>query len=99
MSSDSIDLGASLTDRVDTFVGIAGANYGLAACYADILDDTCNKKNGFYPGYAIGPMGLSDYLQELNDDKTREGSYVASILSTFDDLILFGDLVYGRYTS
>lgn len=99
VKSDSLDLGAALTSRVDTFVGIAGANWGLAICFSDPLPATCSAKNGFYPGYMIGPMGLSDYLSELNNDKTKEGSYVASILSTFDDLILFGDLVYGKYTS
>lgn len=99
VSSDHFDLGAPLTSKVDTFVGIAGANWGLTACYLDPLPGTCSKSNGFYPGYAIGPLGLSDYLSELNKDSTREGSYVASILSTYDDLILFGDMVWGKYTS
>lgn len=29
---ESFDLGKPLTDRVDTYVGIAGPNWGLAAC-------------------------------------------------------------------
>jgi len=28
-----VDLGEALTNRVDTFIGIAGANYGLVACF------------------------------------------------------------------
>ncbi len=99
VSSDDFDLGASLAGKVDAFVGIAGANWGLTACYLDPLPGTCSKKNGFYPGYAAGPLGLSDFLSELNKDDTKEGSFVASILSTEDDLIMFGDLVWGKYTS
>jgi len=95
----SFNLGSSLASRVDTFVGICGANWGLAACAADFIDDTCNNVDGFYPGWAIGPLGLSTYLDDLNSDKTKEGSHVFAMLSTWDDLILFGDLVYGRYTS
>jgi len=47
----------------------------------------------------MGPKGLSAFLEELNSDGTREGDFVVSMLSTMDDLILYGDLVYGRYTS
>mmetsp|Transcript_14073 Transcript_14073/g.13676 ORF Transcript_14073/g.13676 Transcript_14073/m.13676 type:complete len:145 (+) Transcript_14073:494-928(+) len=100
VKSDNFDLGDSLSHRVDAFVGIAGANYGLTTCYgeSEFLLKTCNNKNGFYPG-VMKDVGLSDYLDEMNKDGTREGDYVASILSTFDDVILFGGLVFGRYTS
>jgi len=63
------DLGPSLAGKVDTFVGIAGANWGLTACYLDPLPGTCSSLNGFYPGYAYGPLGLSSYLADLNNDK------------------------------
>ena len=99
VSSDNIDLGPSLTSKVDTFLGIAGGNWGLVECFQDPLPATCNSHNGFYPGYAMGPKGLSDYLDELNSDGTKEGSFVASMFSTFDDVILYGDLVWGQYTS
>jgi triacylglycerol lipase len=82
VNSDSFDLGVALTNKVDAFVGIAGANWGLTTCYELPMYQTCNNNNGFYPGYMAGPVGLSDYLSELNNDKTREGSFVASILST-----------------
>lgn len=32
--TEEFDLGKPLTDKVDTFVGIAGGNWGLANCYA-----------------------------------------------------------------
>jgi len=93
------NLGDSLADKVDTFVGIAGANWGLVTCYLMPIYGTCSKVNGFYPGYAIGPLGLSQYLSDLNNNVIKEGSHVFSMLSTYDDLILYGDLVYGQYTS
>lgn len=62
VDSDTFNLGDALTDKVDTFVGIAGANWGLTACYELPMYATCNKNNGFYPGYMVGPVGLSDYL-------------------------------------
>lgn len=92
-------LGESLANKVDTFIGIAGATWGLTTCYLLPAYATCNALNGFYPGYAIGPMGMSSYLQDLNNDKIKEGDQVYSIFSTQDDLIGFGDIVWGRYTS
>ena len=94
------DLGPSLASKVDTFIGIAGANYGLVAC--DLLPygyPTCNSLNGFFPGDSLGVKGLSQYLRDLNNDMQKEGDHVFSIFSTADDLIGFGDLVYGRFTS
>lgn len=93
------DLGPTLSGKVDVFVGIAGANWGLVTCYELPEYQTCNTLNGFYPGYAIGPLGLSKYLHELNEDAMKEGSYTYGLLSKFDDLIGFGDLVWGKYTS
>lgn len=93
------NLGVSLANKVDTFIGIAGATWGLTICYELPMYATCNSLNGFYPGYAVGPMGMSNYLQELNNDQIKEGSHVFSIFSTQDDLIGFGDIVWGRYTS
>lgn len=76
------NLGPSLANKVDTFIGLAGATYGLTNCYLVPMFATCNALNGFYPGYAIGPMGMSTYLQELNDDKIKEGDYVYSLFSS-----------------
>lgn len=93
------NLGPSLSNMVDTYIGIAGANWGLVNCYLAPFIPTCNVLNGFYPGYAIGPMGMSTYLTELNNNQIREGSHIYSLFSVMDDLISYGDIVYGRYTS
>ena len=95
------DLGPPLTDRVDTFVGIAGANRGLAACYYYRDQPTCSDRDGFFPGRLSfwGLAGLSDVLEALNSAPGFEGQHVYSIWSAADQLIGFGGLVYGRYTS
>jgi triacylglycerol lipase len=99
----SYNLGASLTSSVDTFVGIAGANWGLVSCYqTGGATPTCAATNGLYPGYAAGspPWGLSNILYNINySNSAYEGAYVYTIWSTVDEVIGYGNLVYGRYTS
>lgn len=100
----SYNLGASLTSSVDTFVGIAGANWGLVSCYqTGGATPTCASTNGLYPGYSAWvpyPLGLSNILYNLNSSGSHyEASNVYSIWSTVDEVIGYGDVVYGRYTS
>ena len=98
---DGHALGPPLTGQIDTFVGIAGANRGLTACYFARQSPTCSNQDGFFPGYAFfwGVTGLSDFLRELNAQSVFEGSHVYSIWSRADQVIGFGGLVYGKYTS
>lgn len=99
---DGRDLGPPLTGRVDTFVGIAGANLGLASCFlAESKYPTCSDEDGFYPGRISlsGVKGESDFLAGLNDESRYEGDHLFSIWSRADQLIGFGGLVYGNYTS
>ncbi|WP_081413835.1 lipase [Eisenibacter elegans] len=93
----SYNLGARLT-YIDTFVGIAGGNRGLANCYNTPLLPTCGATNGFYPGYALGGVGLSQYLSQLNSASGREGDYVYTIWSTQDQLVGYGGVVWGNLT-
>ncbi len=96
------DLGPPLTGRVDAFVGIAGANRGLANCFAAVWTaPTCSADSGFFPGYLGfgGLWGVSRFLSELNDAAHFEGDRVYSIWSTSDQVVGYGGVVYGRYTS
>lgn len=99
----SYNLGSPLTSSVDAFVGIAGANWGLVSCYqTGGSTPTCAATNGLYPGYAAGspPWGLSNILYNENYSGSHyEGSFVYTIWSTVDEVIGYGDVVYGRYTS
>ncbi|KAI1717092.1 lipase (class 2) domain-containing protein [Ditylenchus destructor] len=46
-------LGPPLTERIDTFLGIVGPNYGLCVCQlAQTVPAWCNALDGLYPGYS-----------------------------------------------
>jgi pimeloyl-ACP methyl ester carboxylesterase len=95
-------VGGSLTSRVDTFVGIAGANRGLVACYqTGPSTPTCGSTNGLYPGYwnGVGVSGRSNFLQDLYSGSGYEGAYRYSLFSTEDNVIGYGNVVYYEYTS
>lgn len=93
-------LGGSLTSRVDTFVGIAGGNLGLASCYATPGVPTCGATNGFYPGQLIGFVvyGMSNILSDINASARYEGAFRYSIWSTVDEIVGGACLVWGRNT-
>ncbi|MCE9668711.1 lipase family protein [Myxococcus stipitatus] len=102
LNGGSYDVGASLTSSVDTFVGIAGANLGLTSCYlTGPSTPTCGATNGLYPGYLFGGvvLGRSAFLDNLRSKSGYEGSYRYSIFSTADEIIGYGGVVYGSYTS
>lgn len=51
LAGGKYDLGESLTKRIQVFVGLAGANYGLSSCYTSGTSlPTCGMTNGFFPG-------------------------------------------------
>jgi triacylglycerol lipase len=93
-------LGAALTNRVDTFVGIAGGNLGLASCFATPGVPTCGATNGFYPGTLVGliVVGMSNILQDINATQRYEGAFRYSIWSTVDEVVGGACLVWGRNT-
>ncbi len=103
LNGGNYNLGANLTSSVDTFVGVAGANRGLVSCYQiGGTTPTCANTNGLYPGYLIGflgPYGVSNILTNINASSHYEGTYVYSMWSTVDEVIGYGDVVYGQYTS
>ncbi len=76
-------LGKAMTDSVDTFVGIAGANRGLAsAAFTGDLFPTTNRVSGLHPG--------SEFLKDLNAVNHDEGSHVYSMWSHVDQLVGVG---------
>ncbi|MFL5352828.1 lipase family protein [Archangium sp.] len=95
-------IGPSLTSSVDTFVGIAGASLGLTSCYqTGPTTPTCGSTNGLYPGVfnGISVSGRSAYLNDLMSSSGYEGAFRYTIWSTADEVIGYGDVVYGSYTS
>lgn len=81
-------IGPSLRDKVHAFIGIAGANYGLTACYGVSPDKypTCNKVDGFYPGL-MASSSPSTYLNQLNVEGGPEGDGIFTIWSKYDNVI------------
>jgi len=77
------NLGEAMTGSVDTFVGIAGANHGLAAAMmmGDLVPTT-NKTSGLHP--------QSELLKDLNKVDHDEGSHVFSIWSHADEVVGVG---------
>jgi hypothetical protein len=102
LNGGNYNLGASITSSVDTFVGIAGANRGLVSCYqTGGTTPTCANTNGLYPGYLYFGfvLGVSNILTNINASSHYEGTYTYSIWSSVDEIIGYGDVVYGQYTS
>jgi triacylglycerol lipase len=93
----SYNVGPSLSSKVKNFIGLAGANYGLTACYSTSILPTCNAKDGFYPG-ALASSGPSKFLNELNTNGALEGQNVHTIWSKYDDLIGLQCVVWGKVT-
>lgn len=94
----SYDVGAPLTSKVKTFVGLAGANLGLNQCYGATAIPTCGAVDGFYPGL-LSTSGPSKYLAEINSNSAAEAGKVYTIWSKYDDLIQSQCLVWGKVTS
>ena len=96
-SAGSYEVGPSLGSKVKTFVAIAGANLGLTACYSSSILPTCNTKDGFFPGLTPASHP-SDYLNNLNTSGQKEGSNIYVIWSKYDNILLYGCLVWGKIT-
>lgn len=60
------DIGPSLTSKVSVFIGLAGANLGLTACFNGAAIPTCSNVDGFNPG-SLPSSGPSKFLSELNN--------------------------------
>lgn len=97
-----IDLGPSLQAQLSTFVGIAGANRGLAVARTNPLVRVWNPLDGFYPGLdtSAGVVGLSRFLRDINN-RDPEAERVYSIWSRKDAVVdvSLGGIPSGRIPS
>eukprot|EP00347_Sterkiella_histriomuscorum_P003794 403362914 len=93
-------IGEPLNKRVNTFIGIAGRNWGKSACLISFYYDNyrnCNRLNGGYPGDEDAqpyPKNMSLALLELNVNPIKEAEHTYAIFSVYDSPIMFS-----RYTS
>ncbi|VDO69581.1 unnamed protein product [Heligmosomoides polygyrus] len=73
--------GPPLTEIIDTFVSVAGANHGSALCVVPIPIGTCNRRTGLHCD--------SVFLQDINNQARYEATYIFSIFSSADEKIGF----------
>uniref|UniRef100_A0A1I7RYT1 Alpha/beta-hydrolase n=1 Tax=Bursaphelenchus xylophilus TaxID=6326 RepID=A0A1I7RYT1_BURXY len=77
------DLGPPLTDRVESYLGVAGAMRGSVLCmgiFSDLIP-ICNRKNGLNEN--------SDFIKDINSQSKYESSRVLILESRDDDMIGF----------
>ncbi|KAI1726780.1 lipase (class 2) domain-containing protein [Ditylenchus destructor] len=74
-------LGPPLTEHIDTFLSVAGANYGSSLCIVPIPLGTCNKRNGLHCE--------SEFLSDINAQMRYEAEHIFSIFSTSDEKVGF----------
>ncbi|VDN21445.1 unnamed protein product [Gongylonema pulchrum] len=74
-------LGPPLTELIDTYLSVAGANYGSVLCIVPIPVGTCNRRTGLHC--------KSTFLQDINAQTRYEGTFIFSIFSDGDEKIGF----------
>lgn len=93
----SYNVGPALTNKIKTFIGLAGANLGLTACMGGGTIPTCSNIDGFNPGSTM-TAGPSTFMKELNSDGIAEAGKVYTIWGQYDTTIGIGGLVWGKVT-
>lgn len=66
------EVGLSLSNRVKSFIGLAGVNLGLMQCIPNFAFNYCNKVDGLFPG-ATAFSNPSTFLNNLNAMGGTEG--------------------------
>ena len=88
-------IGLPIANRINTFIGMAGANWGASLCMMkDFVDNFrgCSILNGFFPGSKDDdpmPKDMSLFLKELNINPTKEADQTFAIYSLYDSVKLF----------
>lgn len=86
-AAGTYDVGLSLSNRVKSFIGLAGVNLGLMQCIPNFALNYCNKVDGLFPG-ATAFSNPSTFLSNLNTMGGTEGEKVYTVWSKYDELIL-----------
>uniref|UniRef100_A0A915PVB7 Triacylglycerol lipase n=1 Tax=Setaria digitata TaxID=48799 RepID=A0A915PVB7_9BILA len=85
LGGDCVDtreiLGPPLTELIDTYLSVAGANHGISSCFIPIPVGACNRRTGLHC--------RSTFLQDINGQTRYEGTFIFSIFSDADEKIGF----------
>ncbi|KAK6104786.1 Lipase (class 2) family protein [Brugia pahangi] len=83
LGGDCVDtreiLGPPLTELIDTYLSVAGANYGMISCFIPIPVGACNRRTGLHC--------RSTFLQDINGQISYEGTFIFSIFSDSDEKV------------
>lgn len=71
--------GPPLTELIDTYLSVAGANYGIITCFIPIPVGACNRRTGLHC--------RSTFLQDINGQIAYEGIFIFSIFSDSDEKV------------
>ncbi|CAO4364947.1 unnamed protein product [Caenorhabditis nigoni] len=83
VDDENVDLGEPLTDSVETYISVAGANKASYLCVLPITN-ACSSVNGLFC--------LSSFLKNINSEQRYEGSHIYSIYGIQDDKVGFTNL-------
>ncbi|VDP15731.1 unnamed protein product [Onchocerca flexuosa] len=72
-------LGPPITELIDTYLSVAGANYGIVSCFIPIPVGACNRRTGLHC--------QSTFLRDINGQTGYEGTFIFSIFSDSDEKI------------
>ena len=98
LDGSAYNIGAPLTDKIDSFLGIAGGNQGLTNCaYTGTTTPICHEDLGLYPGWWSGfeVVNRSTILNTLNDDARYEADFIYSMWAQYDTILGLDCLVWG----
>lgn len=98
LDGSEYEIGETLTDKIDTFLGIAGGNQGLTNC--SLMGTTtpiCHEELGLYPGWWSGAevVDRSTILDTLNEHTRYEGDFIYSMWANNDAILGPNCLVWG----
>ena len=86
-SETPFNLGESLAKYVNTYIGIAGANYGLLLCAKEnmVAFPVSSRINGFFPGDDPKTSeGYSQLLKEANESEIKVADHTFALLTKKD---------------
>jgi hypothetical protein len=98
--SGNCNIGDPLTGSVDTFLGLAGGNYGLCVCEGNsaLLSPTCNKLNGYWPGDNCGLNYLDCGLSPLPYSCPAGPTYASYLTTLNTDSNREGQYVFSAWS-
>ncbi|CAJ0563929.1 unnamed protein product, partial [Mesorhabditis spiculigera] len=101
---DHCDLGSPINDKIDVFIGVAGAHFGMCMCVTMPGKGSCDPTGGFWPGGTCGggvhrqcaqaaegecrDMQYGDFLRSINNSPVQKEAGYVFSFFSHDDNVL-----------